>query len=71
MWPSTSPPWELHLRAERRSPETVRSYGDGVRRFLAWTDGEGRRPLHAVGGQSHALYGSNQAAPEDPALYNS
>jgi hypothetical protein len=28
------PSWELHLRAERKSPETVRSYGDGVRRCL-------------------------------------
>jgi integrase/recombinase XerD len=36
------PSWELHLRAERKSPETVKSYGDGVRRFLAWADTEGR-----------------------------
>jgi site-specific recombinase XerC len=36
------PSWELHLRAERTSPETVKSYGDGVRRFLAWADGGGR-----------------------------
>ena len=28
--------WELHLRAERKSPATVKQYGDGVRRFLAW-----------------------------------
>jgi site-specific recombinase XerD len=28
--------WELALRAERKSPQTVKSYGDGVRRFLAW-----------------------------------
>jgi site-specific recombinase XerD len=28
--------WLLHLRAERKSPETVKAYGDGVRRFLAW-----------------------------------
>ena len=40
--PGLLPSWELHLRAERKSPETVRSYGDGVRRFLAWADGEGR-----------------------------
>jgi hypothetical protein len=32
----------LHLRAERTSPQTVKSYGDGVRRFLAWADGAGR-----------------------------
>ncbi len=36
------PSWELHLRAERKSPETVKSYGDGVRRFLAWADAAGR-----------------------------
>jgi site-specific recombinase XerD len=30
------PSWELHLRAERKSPATVKSYGDGVRGFLAW-----------------------------------
>ena len=36
------PSWELHLRAERKSPETVEYYGGGVRRFLAWADGEGR-----------------------------
>ena len=40
--PGLLPSWELHLRAERKSPETVKSYGDGVRRFLAWADGEGR-----------------------------
>lgn len=28
--------WELHLRAERRSPLTVKSYGDGVRAYLTW-----------------------------------
>jgi site-specific recombinase XerD len=28
--------WELALRAERKSPATVKSYGDGVRRYLTW-----------------------------------
>ncbi len=28
--------WELSLRAERKSPSTVKSYGDGVRQFLDW-----------------------------------
>lgn len=36
------PSWELHLRAERKSPQTVKAYGDGVRRFLAWADTAGR-----------------------------
>jgi integrase/recombinase XerD len=30
------PSWELALRAERKSRETVKSYGDGVRAFLRW-----------------------------------
>lgn len=36
------PSWELHLRAERKSPQTVKAYGDGVRRFLAWAAAAGR-----------------------------
>jgi site-specific recombinase XerD len=28
--------WELHLRAERKSPQTVKAYGDGVRAYLNW-----------------------------------
>lgn len=28
--------WELALRAERKSPQTVKSYGDGVRAYLRW-----------------------------------
>ena len=30
------PSWELHLRAERKSPQTVKTYGDGVRAYLTW-----------------------------------
>ena len=30
------PSWELHLRAERKSAQTVKSYGDGVRTYLSW-----------------------------------
>lgn len=30
--------WELSLRAERKSPQTVKSYGDGVRAFLRWAN---------------------------------
>ena len=37
--------WELALRAERKSPQTVKAYGDGVRRFLAWSLEAGRAPL--------------------------
>ncbi len=34
--------WELALRAERKSPQTVKAYGDGVRRFLVWCAAGGR-----------------------------
>lgn len=37
--------WELALRAERKSPQTVKTYGDGVRRFLAWCEAQGRSPV--------------------------
>jgi site-specific recombinase XerD len=36
--------WELHLRAERKSPATIKSYGDGVRRFVAWCEDKGHSP---------------------------
>ena len=32
--------WELHLRAERKSPSTVASYGDGVRAYLRFCETE-------------------------------
>jgi integrase/recombinase XerD len=28
--------WEIHLRAERKSPQTVKIYADGMRSFLHW-----------------------------------
>jgi integrase/recombinase XerD len=37
--------WLLHLRAERKSPKTVKVYGDGVRRFLAWCKASGSQAL--------------------------
>ncbi len=30
--------WELHLRAERKSGDTVKTYGDGVRAYLSWCE---------------------------------
>ncbi|WNV83721.1 tyrosine-type recombinase/integrase [Umezawaea sp. Da 62-37] len=36
--------WTLHLRAERKSPQTLKSYGDGVRKFLSWSEQTGRPP---------------------------
>jgi site-specific recombinase XerD len=37
--------WLLHLRAERKSPKTVKVYGDGVRRFLVWCKDSGHEPF--------------------------
>ncbi len=37
--------WLLHLRAERKSPQTLKSYGDGVRRFLAWCEQNDTPPV--------------------------
>ncbi|WP_193607137.1 tyrosine-type recombinase/integrase [Nocardioides lijunqiniae] len=28
--------WHLSLRAERKSPQTLKTYGEGVRQYLAW-----------------------------------
>lgn len=36
--------WTLHLNAERKSPQTVKSYTEGVRQFLAWADREDTPP---------------------------
>lgn len=36
--------WLLHLRAERKSPNTLKTYGGGVRGFLAWAAETGRTP---------------------------
>src|SRR5262245_54997486 len=36
--------WTLHLRAERKSPQTVKVYTDGVRLFLAWCERTGISP---------------------------
>lgn len=33
--------WELSLRAERKSPQTLKSYGDGVRGYLRWAEEAG------------------------------
>jgi len=39
------PSWELHLRAERKSPQTVKTYGDGVRRYLGYCTDQGLSTL--------------------------
>jgi site-specific recombinase XerD len=37
--------WLVHLQEVDRSPKTVVRYGGVVRRFLAWHEGEERRPM--------------------------
>lgn len=37
--------WQLALRAERKSPQTLKAYGDGVRGFLAWCDDKPAEPF--------------------------
>ncbi|MCX4094821.1 tyrosine-type recombinase/integrase [Nocardia sp. alder85J] len=39
------PSWELALRAERKSGQTVKSYGDGVRAFLRWCTDNDQVPV--------------------------
>lgn len=36
--------WALHLRAERKSAQTVKTYTDGVKRFVAWCQRTEREP---------------------------
>ncbi len=38
------PSWELALRAERKSPQTIKAYGDGVRLFVRWCEANGETP---------------------------
>jgi site-specific recombinase XerD len=38
------PSWELALRAERKSPQTIKSYGDGVRGFIRWCEDNSHSP---------------------------
>ncbi|MEV0749494.1 tyrosine-type recombinase/integrase [Streptomyces sp. RTGN2] len=37
--------WILHLSAERKSPQTLKTYGDGVRAFIRWAESSGRDPV--------------------------
>jgi integrase/recombinase XerD len=38
------PSWEIHLRAQRKSANTLSVYAGGVRRFLAWCEQSGIAP---------------------------
>ena len=37
--------WQLKLRAENKSPRTLRAYRDGVNQFLRWCDDTGTPPV--------------------------
>jgi site-specific recombinase XerD len=37
--------WQLALRAERKSPQTLKAYGEGVRQYLRWCATEGAEPF--------------------------
>jgi site-specific recombinase XerD len=39
------PSWEIHLRAERKTDGTIKTYLDGVRPYLAWCTSELAEPL--------------------------
>jgi integrase/recombinase XerD len=64
--PSLAESWELALRAERKSPQTVKSYGDGVRQFLRWCATEDRSPIldrpSVNGFTAHLLEGGSEPA---------
>ncbi len=42
--PTLLPSWELALRAERKSAQTIKSYGDGLRGFIRWCEDNGHTP---------------------------
>lgn len=37
--------WQLALRAERKSPQTLKTYGDGLRMYLDWCEANGAEPV--------------------------
>src|SRR4051794_40527052 len=39
------PSWQIHLRAERKTEGTIKTYLDGVRPYLAWCEAGGHDPL--------------------------
>ena len=37
--------WELALRVERKSPQTIKVYRDGLHRYLTWCSLHGAEPM--------------------------
>ncbi|GAB3487784.1 tyrosine-type recombinase/integrase [Flexivirga lutea] len=59
------PSWQLALRADRKSPQTLKSYSDGVRLYLAWCVEQAAEPLDRTslrGWVSALLDGGNAPA---------
>lgn len=40
--------WQLALRAERKSPQTLKTYGEGLTQYLAYCEAENLEPLDKV-----------------------
>lgn len=40
--------WQLALRADRKSPQTLKGYGDGVRQYLSWCESREPDPVGPV-----------------------
>lgn len=55
--------WDLQLRAERKSPETLKSYGAGLRGYLGWCETQALEPLvkESLNGWTISLLESGQA----------
>jgi hypothetical protein len=53
----------LHLRGARKSAETVRTYGNGVRTFLAWCQWENIEPGRWASARSRRGRCSRTAGP--------
>ncbi|HXH79118.1 tyrosine-type recombinase/integrase [Nocardioides sp.] len=56
--------WQLALRAERKSPQTLKTYGDGLRLFLDWCEAESAEPMTraALNGFTAAMLDNGNAA---------
>lgn len=56
--------WQLALRAERKSPQTLKTYGDGLRLYLDWCEAESAEPMTraALNGFTAAMLDNGNAA---------
>lgn len=64
LW-SLADSWQLALRADRKSPQTLKAYGDGLRFYLTWCDQTEQEPLERGtlrAWVAHLLDGGSSAA---------